>query len=135
MPILPTEQFRDLLAAADLCLVTQQKSVADIVFPSKVLTLLAAARPVVASLSNGSEVARVLGEAGAGIITHPEDPAVLNHAILELYDNPEKRATMGASGRAYARNHWDRDRILSQFEKCLEEVASGTVGTCLPASA
>jgi colanic acid biosynthesis glycosyl transferase WcaI len=135
LPILDREPFRDLLAASDVCLVTQQKSVADIVFPSKVLTLLSAGRPVVASLSGGSEVARVVNESGAGIVARPEDPAVLCDAVLDLYDHPEKRAVMGASGRAYARNQWDRDRILSRFEEQLEEVAGGSGGAYVAARA
>ncbi len=77
LPILPGATFHDMLAASDLCLVTQQRAVADIVFPSKVLTLLSAGRPVVASLSEGSEVARVLRDAGAGVRTEPEDPGAL----------------------------------------------------------
>jgi len=35
------------MAATDVALITQQRSVADIVFPSKVLTLMASARPPV----------------------------------------------------------------------------------------
>ncbi len=44
VPLLPDDQFMDLLAASDISLVTQQKSVADIVFPSKVITLMSSAR-------------------------------------------------------------------------------------------
>jgi colanic acid biosynthesis glycosyl transferase WcaI len=116
LPLQPRERFLDMLAAADVCLVTQQRVVADIVFPSKVVTLLAAARPVVASLNSSSEVARVMSKAGAGVVVPPEDAGALVEVILRLRDDPATRRSMVERGRAYARAHWDRDRILLQME-------------------
>ena len=115
----PTPIFRQLLAAADLTLVTQQRTVGDIVFPSKVLTLLAAGKPVVASLNASSEVARVVTEAGAGVIAAAEDPEALVAAVGGLRGDADRRQRMGANGRAYARAHWDRERILTDMEQQL----------------
>jgi colanic acid biosynthesis glycosyl transferase WcaI len=112
LPLQRREMFLELLAAADLCLVTQQGTVADIVFPSKVITLLAAGRPVVASVNARSEVARVITEAGAGIVVPPEEPEALLGAIVVLWQDTARRQAMGARGRAYARQQWDRERIL-----------------------
>ncbi len=125
LPILAGATFRDMLAASELCLVTQQRAVADIVFPSKVLTLLSAGRPVVASLSEGSEVARVLRDAGAGVRTEPEDPGALLDEILHLQARPDRRAAMGANGRAYAQQHWEKGQALHAFESRLLEVVYG----------
>ena len=125
LPILGVKLFRDMLAASNVCLITQQKSVADIVFPSKVMTLLAAGRPIVASLSAGSEVARVIREANAGLLAPAENPEALLAAVLNLYANPLKRAAMGANGRAYARKYWNKDRILRDFEARLTETVAG----------
>lgn len=137
MPILPVSLFRDMLAASDVCLITQQKTVADIVFPSKVLTLFAAGRPVVASLTSGSEVARVVREANAGLIAPAENPQALLDAIRDLYTNPHKRAAMKTNGREYARKHWDRERILTEFEARLVETVVGkpTDATYMPVRA
>lgn len=125
LPLLPSELFHDLLAASDISLVTQQKTVADIVFPSKVLTLLAAGRAIVASLSEGSGVARVLAEAGAGVRTEAEDPRALLEAVRALASDPHRRHAMGSSGRAYARQHWDRETILANLERHLLSVING----------
>lgn len=125
LPIQPEPTFRELLATADVALVTQQRTVADIVFPSKVLTLLAAGRPTVASVGASSEVARVVREAGAGVVVAPGDPSALRDAVLRLRDDPGARARMGAAGRAYARAHWDRTRILPSMERRLLEVVDG----------
>src|SRR6266849_4014585 len=39
LPFQPRERFFELLTRANVCLVTQRRTVADVVFPSKVLTL------------------------------------------------------------------------------------------------
>ena len=122
LPLQPREVFLHMLAAADICLVTQQRAVADIVFPSKVLTLLAAGCPVVASLNPGSGVARVVTDAGAGVVVAPEDPRALLEAILALWRDLEGLRVMGQRGRAYARERWDRGQILPAMEARLREV-------------
>jgi putative colanic acid biosynthesis glycosyltransferase WcaI len=123
MPLLPREQFHDLLAATDVALVTQQRVVSDIVFPSKVLTLFASGRPVVASVNAGSEVARVVRQAAAGVVVPPEDPAALLAAVVALRDDAATRGGAAERGRAFARDHWGRDRILPDMEASLLGVA------------
>ena len=116
LPAQPKEMFNDMMAAADICLITQQRVVADIVFPSKTMTILAAGRPIVASLRAGSEVARVINEADAGVVVMPEDPQALFDAITALSRNEKARIAMGENGRNYARTHWNRSRILPYIE-------------------
>jgi colanic acid biosynthesis glycosyl transferase WcaI len=125
LPVLPTLAFHELLSTADVTLVTQQRVVSDIVFPSKVRTLMAAGRPVVASLNAGSEVARVVIESGAGLVIPPEDPGALVEAIVALKSSRHRRLQMGIRGRAYARTHWDPEVILPEFERALLRVAFG----------
>jgi colanic acid biosynthesis glycosyl transferase WcaI len=124
VPLLPDEQFLDLLAASDISLVTQQKTVADIVFPSKVITLMSSARAIVASASPGSEVARVLKEADAGLLVAPEDPAALLEAIIALRKDPERRIQLGANGRAFAERFWAKERTLTILESNLLRVGA-----------
>jgi colanic acid biosynthesis glycosyl transferase WcaI len=125
LPLQPHDRFVEVLAQSDVCLVTQQRAVSDIVFPSKVITLLAAARPVIASVGAGSEIARVITESGAGLTVAPEDPDALADAVRQLRANPELRAQMGRAGRAYANAHWERGTVLKAVEKRLVSIAGG----------
>jgi colanic acid biosynthesis glycosyl transferase WcaI len=115
LPLQPRERFRDLLAAAQIALVTQQRAVADIVFPSKVETFLAAGRPVVASVNAKSTVARVLCESRAGEVVEPENPEALSDAIISLMREPSRRDEMSRRGREYARDNWAPGRALDGF--------------------
>lgn len=123
VPLLPSDRFLHLLAAADVCLVTQQRTVADIVFPSKVLTLLAAGKAVIASVDARSAVARAITDAGAGLVVVPEDADDLVAAIETLRSDRARRSEMGASGRAYAGRHWERTQTLTYMAETLERTA------------
>jgi colanic acid biosynthesis glycosyl transferase WcaI len=121
-PLLDHERFLQVLAAADVCLVTQQRTVADVVFPSKVLTLLSAGKPVVASVTGGSAVADVSAGAAAGMVITPEDGAALAAAIETLRCDRPRRDAMAAAGRAYAQRHWERTETLRYLTETVERV-------------
>ncbi len=130
IPLMERDRFHRLLATADACLITQQRTVADIVFPSKVLTLLAAGKPIVASVSPGSEIARVIEEGGAGEVVPPEDPDRLVAALERMRLDAEARQRMAEAGRRYARAHWGRDMTLDYLYRALHAIA---VGSAVPA--
>lgn len=123
LPLLARERFRGLLAASELGLVTQRRVVGDNVFPSKLETLMAAGRPVVASVRHDSMAARVLNESGAGTVVEPENPHALSQAIVGLMHDRPRRAEMARRGREYARDVWDRSRALGGFAAVLEGAA------------
>ena len=127
LPLQPQDWFFELLAQSNVGLVTQQRAVSDIVFPSKVITLLAAARPVIASVGAGSEVARVIAKSGAGLVVAPEDPHALADAVMRMRANPTLSAQMGRAGRAYAAYRWERQAVLKSTEQQLIGILNGGV--------
>ena len=121
LPLLSDAEFRGLLAASGVCLVTQQKSVSEIAFPSKVVTYMAAGRPMVASVNSGSEVARTIRESQAGKVAEPENPRALLEAIREL--RAEDLCKLGENARGYARRRWSAERVLGHMEQTLMAIA------------
>jgi len=133
LPLLEANEFRGLLGASDLCLVTQQKSVSDIVFPSKVVTYLTAGRPVLGSVNGKSEVARVICESGAGRIVEPENAEALLMAIHELRGTDLNACSQLA--REYACRRWSSARVLGHLEKMLQEIGTSAPGPLAPEGA
>ena len=127
LPLLDEPDFRGLVAASDICLVTQQQSVSEVAFPSKVVTYLAAACAIVASVNPDSEVAHVIRESGAGKVVRAEDAEALLSAILELRNNDLQG--LGQTGRNYARRRWEAARVLRHLEQSLASVAAGGTRT------
>lgn len=117
LPLLDSTDYKGLLAASGVCLVTQQKAVSEIAFPSKVVSYLSAGCPVISSANELSEVALTVSESGAGYVVPAEDAPLLAKAILEI--KKADRKELADNARLYACQRWNEDRVLSYIEKCL----------------
>jgi colanic acid biosynthesis glycosyl transferase WcaI len=118
----PRERLPEVLAAADLHLVPLKRGLARSSVPSKLYSILAAARPVLASVDAGTEVASTVERAGAGLTVPPEDPDAFCDALLRLIDDPAGRAAMGASGRAFVEGWVSPSAVAGAYEALFEEV-------------
>ena len=119
----PPERLGEVLGAADLHLVLLRQGLGTTSVPSKVYTVLAAGRPVLASVDRGSEVERLLVESGAGRTVVPDDPDAFCAALAEMVADPDALVEMGRRGRAHA-EHADGplevgDRYLDLFLELL----------------
>ena len=109
----PAERVPEVLATADMHVVALRRGLAASSVPSKMYSILAAGRPLIASVDEGSEVARVVGEAGAGVAVPPEDAEAFIAAVEQLASDAEERWSMGASGRAWA-EQWASPRSVAE---------------------
>ncbi len=118
----PTEAMPRFFAQADAMLVTLRKApIFALTLPAKVQSYLACAKPIIAALDG--EGARVVTEAGAGIAVPAGDPAALANAVRELARlDANERQAMGASGRAYFEQHFEREMLLSRLEGWMQEL-------------
>jgi colanic acid biosynthesis glycosyl transferase WcaI len=119
LPLAPRSNLPAMLAAADLLLLSQSSAVRDSVIPSKLLTYLAAGRPVVAAAHRHSQAAQTIERAGGGVVVPPEDAASLAEAILRLRDDSDERARLARRGRAFAEEHFASERVLARLERLL----------------
>jgi colanic acid biosynthesis glycosyl transferase WcaI len=121
LPVLPKYEFHEMLAATDIALITQQRVVSNVVFPSKTVTLLSAGCPVIASVNSGSEVARAVLRSGAGMVVEAENADAVWNAILELSKSGESLARMSRQARQFALDSWDERRTLPLMEQQIAE--------------
>jgi colanic acid biosynthesis glycosyl transferase WcaI len=127
LPLLDEKDFRGLMAASNVCLVTQQHSVSEIAFPSKIVTYLAAGRPIVASVNPECEVARITRESGAGTVVEAENPPALLEALRELRN--ADLCTAGENARAYACMRWSSARVPEHLERTLAAAAGSPINS------
>jgi glycosyltransferase involved in cell wall biosynthesis len=115
-------------ALADVLLASLRPGpVYQLTLPSKLQTYLASGRPILATLDG--EGARVVEESGAGIAVPAGDPASLASAARRLFEaDPEDRAEMGRRAVAYAREHFDRTRVIDRVEGLLHAAAADRTG-------
>jgi colanic acid biosynthesis glycosyl transferase WcaI len=120
----PLHRLPEVLAAGDIHLVPLKKGLAASSVPSKTYSILAAGRPLVASVDGGSEVERVLERSSAGIAVPPEDAEALTKALKSLIDAPAERARMGASGRAFVERWASPAAVAEMYEELFVELLS-----------
>lgn len=126
LPMQPKEEYPKVLAASDLCLVTLRKEVRTPVVPSKILSIMAAGRPVLASLPLEGDAPRLIAAAHAGICVAPESPQTLVEAIIKLHQDPSLLDEMGAKGREYAVQYLSLEACVMQLEKLFERTIANT---------
>lgn len=112
----PVERLPEVLAAADIHLVPLKRGLARSSVPSKTYSILAAGRPLIASVDHGSEVARLVERAEAGVAVPPEDAEALTKAIRSLLEAPAERARMGASGRRFVEGWASPSAVAKAYE-------------------
>lgn len=120
----PAERLREFIAAADIHCVPQLRVAAGLVMPSKLMNLLALARPVVVTADPGTDLAVAVTEGNCGRVVPPEDPSALATAIRTLVEQPIDRAEMGLRGRDYALRTFDVNSILGSFSSRIRQLAS-----------
>ncbi len=86
------------LTAADIGLVSLQAGQEGLSVPSKTMALMAAARPVLAIMSEKSEIARLIHEQKCGRVISPGDARALATAILEFYHDRQLGQALGHNG-------------------------------------
>ena len=79
-----------MIADADCMVITQQQGAGSYFFPSKLLTSLAAAKPVITVADESSELARVAASGHFGINVPPNEPESLARAMRSLAVAVEK---------------------------------------------
>lgn len=121
LPMQPKEVYPQVLAAADACLATLHPESTTPVIPSKILTIMAAARPVVAAMPPG-DAPRLVSEAQSGPVVPAGDAQALASAIVSLMQDREAAREMGANGRRYVEKHLSREVCVGQVEDLLQQL-------------
>jgi colanic acid biosynthesis glycosyl transferase WcaI len=118
----PKARLPEVLAAADIHVVPLKRGLARSSVPSKTYSILAAGRPLVASVDPGTEVARLVDRAGAGIAVPPEDPEAFTKAVTRLVGAPEEAMAMGAAGRTFVERWASPGAVAAQYEALFDEL-------------
>ena len=122
LPLQDDEAYREMMLDADVCLITQQAGTGQYFFPSKLLSALAFARPVLAVADADSELSLAMVEGGFGVQVAPDQPGRLAVALDQTARlDPGVLRQLGQAGRRYGeRFAWDR--VLADFEAGLRKV-------------
>ena len=113
IPYQPVERVPEVLAAADVHVIPLRQGLAWSSVPSKLYKVLAMERPVVASVDEGTEVGRVVVDAGAGYSVPPDVSGPLVDSLRKILGSEEEMTAMGARGRAWV-EEWTTPRKAAE---------------------
>jgi glycosyltransferase involved in cell wall biosynthesis len=119
LPTQPWDVYPEVLHASDVGMINLNRNLTSPVVPSKLLNIMAAGRPVVASLPLNGDAPKIVEDAACGFCVDAGDINGLAGAILRLYENPELASQMGKSGREYAERHFSRQTCVRKLEQLL----------------
>ena len=115
LPMQARQMYPDVLAASDVCLVTLHQEVVSPVVPSKILSVMAAGKPLLACMNPQGDAAEVIRTAGCGAVLAAGDAAGLAEAIVKLQEDPGLRMQWGRNGRAYCVGNFSLDRCTERY--------------------
>ncbi len=125
LPMQPKDKYPEVLAASDVCLATLRQEVRTPVVPSKILSIMAAGRSVLASLPLDGDAPRLIAAAQCGRSIPPGNPQAMAQAILEFYREAGPRERMGAKGRAYVVSNFSLQHSAELLEGCINRARVG----------
>jgi len=125
LPTQPKEVLPQMLAAADISLVTLDRRLGQLNVPSKTYNIMASSRPVLAAVPPDSEIARLVQKANCGVCVPPEDPESMARAIKDLLSKPDELDRYGKNGRSYVVENYSRPTLIRKYRQLLRSEIRG----------
>lgn len=133
LPLQPESEYHEMLVDADLCVITQLKGSGKYFFPSKLLTTLAFAKPVLTVADEESELAVAVASGKFGANVPPGDAVKLSEEIERIAANPAELSELGKAGRRFV-TRYEFGGVLREFEQQLVRVVAGELSAVAIAS-
>jgi colanic acid biosynthesis glycosyl transferase WcaI len=124
LPFQPAERVPEMQSSCQVALLTVHPSHSDSSVPSKLISYLAASRPVICAANPDSTVCKVVSEAAAGLVVGAGDAGAIADGILQLMRDPQTQNQMATEARRYFEKHFTLERAHSQFRALITETVS-----------
>lgn len=112
----PKSVYPYVVASSDVQLVLLNRNVKTPVVPSKILSSMAGARPVLASIPLDGDAPKLINEAQCGICIGPEDPVALAEKIIYLSENKDVCEKFTKNGREYVVQKYSLKKVVKDIE-------------------
>lgn len=122
LPYQPRSSVSQIYATSDVCLVPLKRGTAQETFPSKIYSIMAAGRPMIASADPDSELTWVVERAECGWAVPPDDAEALATAIKSAYQRRSELRAMGLRGRDYVVANHSRQAVARQYDNLIQTV-------------
>lgn len=124
LPFLDAADYQSMLADADVMFLAQRSGAGDNFFPSKLLGITAAGKPLLVAADEDSELARIVRETGCGLVSGYDDLEGLITHVRAMQASPALLAELGSRGAEQVRQ-FDRAAVLGQWLERINTLIDG----------
>jgi colanic acid biosynthesis glycosyl transferase WcaI len=114
-PFQPYERLSEVMSAADVLITLLDQDAGTFAVPSKTLSYLCAARPILMAAPAVNMAAKVIHNAHAGLVVSPDSSEEFVAAAQILMHDSEKRSSFGQNARSYAERNFNIESIADRF--------------------
>jgi glycosyltransferase involved in cell wall biosynthesis len=124
VPFQPAEILAEVLGSADVLVGLLEPEATEFSIPSKVLSYMAAGRPILGLMPASNPAAADIRECG-GFVADPTAEGARQGAawLAEIGADIEQLAQIGKATRAVAETRFNPDRVTNQFEELLSGIS------------
>ncbi|AWP25949.1 glycosyltransferase WbuB [Paenibacillus glucanolyticus] len=123
LPFQPKEHIKYSLCAADVHLVVNQKGIKGVSVPSKIYGVMAAGKPILGVLEQGSEAAVLIKESGCGVVIEPQQYHEISEHIANMYAcGQETLELTGRGGRLYLERYLAKSQSIDKYRTLLQSI-------------
>lgn len=119
---IPFANLNDLLCATDLHILFQKSNVIDTVMPSKILGMMASAKPSLVTGNLKSEVAKVFEISKGGTFIEASNVKKVIESIEKYISHKNIASLQGENAQKYILNKFSKTKVLSNFEMQLKKM-------------
>jgi colanic acid biosynthesis glycosyl transferase WcaI len=123
---LPDNEYQSALAAADVLLVNEKGSVAEMSVPSKITSYFTTGNPVVAATRADSITASEIEASGGGLVVAPDSPSDLLAVVRMLGTDRNLARGLGRAGRKFCTETLSQRHAIDKYEEWITELVAHT---------
>ena len=114
------ERVSEVYSMGDVAIIPCKPGTGGSGMPSKTWTIMATGTPIIASFDLGGEMEQMMREADCGFCVEAGNAEKLSDAILELYDDFERKVKMGLDARNYVEEYACKEICVRQYIEDIE---------------
>jgi len=119
----PAENATQMIATADLSLVTLRPELYRIAYPSKTMSYLAAGSPILAIVEEKSVLARMIRTEGVGYVSPQGEVSTIASTIRQAYEDKESSQEMRIKALDLAAREFTSEAVLPKWAKVFREIS------------
>lgn len=114
-PFQPYERLSEVMGAADVLITLLDSDAGKFAVPSKTLSYLCAARPILMAAPAENQAAKIIQSAKAGLVVSPDSSPGFISVAQGFMDQPDQRVAHANQARAYAELNFNIGYIADRF--------------------